>query len=144
MREGRTSQPFILAHDIGTTGDKATLYDGDGRLLGRAFRGYETYYPRPTWAEQRPGDWREAVRRTTRELLERTAAAPGGAAAIEAIRLIGGFARSPLWRQILTDAYGQFTLSFANAEEVTSLGAAVIGGVALPVVKHDRRQFGFA
>jgi xylulokinase len=33
---------FVLAHDLGTTGDKATLYDAKGVLVGSAFEGHET------------------------------------------------------------------------------------------------------
>jgi len=37
---------FILAHDLGTTGNKATLYDPEGKLLASSFYPYPTYYPR--------------------------------------------------------------------------------------------------
>ena len=67
---------LLLAHDLGTTGDKATLFDTEGRLVASAFGGYDVYHPQPTWAEQDPADWWRAVRDTTRRLL----AAPGVAA----------------------------------------------------------------
>ena len=35
---------FILAHDLGTTGNKATLYDSEGALVGSAF-------PQPVFQE---------------------------------------------------------------------------------------------
>ena len=35
---------LILAHDLGTTGNKATLYDREGILIGSAFAGYDTIY----------------------------------------------------------------------------------------------------
>lgn len=59
----------ILAHDLGTTGDKATLFDAEGRLLASAFAPYSTVYPQPGWAEQDPEAWWEAVCRSTRQLL---------------------------------------------------------------------------
>jgi xylulokinase len=31
---------YILAHDLGTTGNKATLHDREGKLVGSAFYGY--------------------------------------------------------------------------------------------------------
>jgi len=65
---------LILAHDLGTTGNKANLFDGDGTLLGSAFRGYTTSYPQPNWAEQNPADWWEAICHTTRQLLAETGA----------------------------------------------------------------------
>lgn len=66
---------FILAHDLGTTGDKATLFDDEGRLVASTFSGYETAHPQPTWAEQNPQDWWQAVTLATRELLTKSGAA---------------------------------------------------------------------
>ncbi len=63
---------LILAHDLGTTGNKANLFDGDGTLLGSAFAAYPTNYPQPNWAEQNPEDWWAAICRTTRQLLAET------------------------------------------------------------------------
>ena len=40
-------EPLILAHDLGTTGNKATLFDTSGAATGTAFRAYETAYPEP-------------------------------------------------------------------------------------------------
>jgi xylulokinase len=60
---------FILAHDLGTTGNKASLYDGAGRVRSSAFHAYGTDYPRVNWAEQNPEDWWEAVCASTKHLL---------------------------------------------------------------------------
>ncbi|MBA2449826.1 MAG: xylulokinase [Chloroflexi bacterium] len=62
---------MILAHDLGTSGDKASLYDGEGRLLASTFAGYATDYGPGGRAEQDPADWWQAVTTATRELLER-------------------------------------------------------------------------
>ena len=38
---------YILAHDLGTTGDKATLFDAaSGAVRAAAFEAYPTAYPR--------------------------------------------------------------------------------------------------
>ncbi len=42
---------YVLAHDVGTTGNKATLFDEDGALLRGAFVPYPTSYPHTGWAE---------------------------------------------------------------------------------------------
>ncbi|MBZ0310679.1 MAG: xylulokinase, partial [Anaerolineae bacterium] len=63
---------FIIAHDLGTTGNKATLYDQEGRLTGAVFYPYETEYAHTGWAEQNPEDWWTAVCRSTRQLLQET------------------------------------------------------------------------
>jgi len=60
---------LILAHDTGTTGNKASLFDVQGRLLCSAFVGYQTHYPRPGWAEQSPQDWWQALCISTAQLL---------------------------------------------------------------------------
>jgi xylulokinase len=59
----------VLAHDVGTTGDKATLYDEGGALIGSAFAPYETSCPRAGWLEQSPDDWWRSFREATRRLL---------------------------------------------------------------------------
>lgn len=60
---------YIIAHDLGTTGNKATLYDKDGQLRATTFYGYDTDYSQTAWAEQDPDDWWQAVITTTRQLL---------------------------------------------------------------------------
>lgn len=77
---------YILAHDLGTSGNKATLFDGAGHLVGSAFAAYTTHYPHPNWAEQEPDQWWQAVCDTTRQLL---ADAGIDAAAIAAVGFSG-------------------------------------------------------
>ncbi len=73
---------FILAHDLGTTGNKATLFDEAGGVVARAFGAYPLSYPRPTWAEQNPDDWWRAVVATTRQLLANPGARPEDVAVV--------------------------------------------------------------
>ena len=63
---------YIIAHDLGTTGNKAALYDREGRLVGASFDAYETEYAHTGWAEQNPQDWWRAVCQSTRRLLAET------------------------------------------------------------------------
>jgi len=60
---------YIIAHDLGTSGDKATLFSAEGRLLSSSVCSYDTHYFNGTWAEQNADDWWEAVCRSTRQLL---------------------------------------------------------------------------
>jgi xylulokinase len=60
---------YILAHDMGTGGNKVVLYNSEGRLLGKSFHAYETFYPQPRWAEQRPLDWWQAIVDGTQKVL---------------------------------------------------------------------------
>jgi xylulokinase len=67
---------YIIAHDVGTSGNKAVLVDAEGRVYGKCFEPYGIYYPNPGWAEQEPADWWRAVTKTTRLLLEKTRVSP--------------------------------------------------------------------
>jgi FGGY-family pentulose kinase len=51
----------VLGIDAGTGSIRACLFDLAGHALGASDRGYETHYPRPGRAEQRPADWWEAL-----------------------------------------------------------------------------------
>jgi xylulokinase len=73
---------YILAHDLGTTGNKATLYDSDGQVRASAVYGYATEIPRIGWAEQNPNDWWQAVCVSTRQLLNAAGVAPADIACI--------------------------------------------------------------
>ena len=42
----------VLAYDLGTTGNKATLFDATGTSAAAISKDYETAYPHPGWAEQ--------------------------------------------------------------------------------------------
>lgn len=77
-----TKPAYILAHDLGTTGNKANLFDADGQAVRSAFAGYATRYPRAGWAEQDPADWWRAVVETTRALLAEPGIAPQEIAAV--------------------------------------------------------------
>jgi len=60
---------FLIAHDLGTTGNKATLFTTDGELVESITYEYSTNFYNSTWAEQNPLDWWKAVCVTTKQLL---------------------------------------------------------------------------
>ena len=76
------SRDLVLAHDLGTTGNKATLVRVDGCLVGSAFHGYDTFYPAIGWAEQDPEDWWAAFQLTTARLMRESGADPARVAAV--------------------------------------------------------------
>lgn len=59
----------IISFDLGTGGNKASLYDVEGNCLASAFVPYATQYPQVGWHEQRPADWWNAVVESTRRLM---------------------------------------------------------------------------
>ncbi|GBE27115.1 xylulose kinase [bacterium BMS3Bbin03] len=68
---------FILAHDVGTGGNKAVLVDTTGKIYSTSFEAYSIHYPHPNWAEQNPEDWWEAISKSTRTLLQKSGISPG-------------------------------------------------------------------
>ena len=75
-------RPCIIAHDLGTTGDKATLFSDEGRLIASFFIAYLTYYPKTGWAEQDPADYWEAFCKTTKALISETGIKPSDIAVV--------------------------------------------------------------
>lgn len=67
---------LILAHDFGTTSDKACLFDAEGSFLAEATCDYPIYYPHPGWAEQNPEDWWTAVKAASQAVMEKSNALP--------------------------------------------------------------------
>ena len=64
------SPDIVLAYDLGTGGNKATLYNAEGNLLASTFVPYETEYPQSGWHEQQPEVWWDSVVQSTRKLLQ--------------------------------------------------------------------------
>lgn len=62
---------WLLGVDIGTTGAKALLIDGQGRVRSCATRGYPMRTPRPGWAEQDPHDWWKAAAAAIRQAVSK-------------------------------------------------------------------------
>ncbi len=62
----------IIAYDLGTGGNKASLYDSGGVCLASTFYAYDTFYPRSGMHEQRPADWWDSIVNSTRQLLNET------------------------------------------------------------------------
>ena len=61
----------LLGIDIGTSGLKCVLVDGDGQVQDQAFRAYAPSTPRPGWAEQDPEIWVDAALSAVSEIVER-------------------------------------------------------------------------
>ena len=63
---------YIMAHDLGTSSDKAALVDFEGNVVASETCAYPTYYPKPAWVEQNPEDYWTAVCTTCKKVLETT------------------------------------------------------------------------
>lgn len=60
---------YLLAHDLGTSGNKATLFKETGQIVESEVFPYKTYYSAGNHAEQNPHDWWTAVTSATRALV---------------------------------------------------------------------------
>ena len=61
---------YLIAHDLGTSGDKATLFTADGELVKSVTYAYDTHFFNSTWAEQNPEDWWSAFCENNAALLK--------------------------------------------------------------------------
>lgn len=73
---------MLIAHDLGTTGNKASLHDAGGRLIDAVTVGYPVRFADGGVAEQDPADWERAVVEATRALLQRTGTDPASVAGL--------------------------------------------------------------
>ncbi|MCR4656198.1 MAG: xylulokinase [Lachnospiraceae bacterium] len=73
---------YIIAHDIGTSGNKATLFSEDGMLQGSITENYPVHFFNGNRAEQDAEDWWRAVCKTTRELIRTQGTDPSDIAVI--------------------------------------------------------------
>ncbi|WP_204102521.1 MULTISPECIES: glycerol kinase GlpK [Spirulina sp. CCY15215] len=62
-----TTPEYILALDLGTTGNRAILFNRDGNVVSQAYKELPQYYPHPGWLEH---DGME-IWRDTREMTEK-------------------------------------------------------------------------
>lgn len=77
---------MYLGLDLGTSGLRALLVDGDGVPVGSAVRAYAPKHPHPGWSEQDPADWVTAVDGALGEL---AAAHPQAMSAVRGIGVSG-------------------------------------------------------
>lgn len=77
---------MYLGLDLGTSGVKAMLIDGDQRLIGSANGGLDVSRPHPGWSEQNPADW---IRATEEAIAGLKAKHPAELAAVRGIGLSG-------------------------------------------------------
>ena len=72
---------LILALDLGTTGNRAIVFDGRGRIVSSVYREFHQYFPKPGWVEHDADEiWtstRELILRTFRQVDRRKVAAIG-------------------------------------------------------------------
>ena len=81
---------YLIGTDIGTQGTKTVMVDETGKLISQSFREYGVITPRPSWAEQWPDVWLNAVIETLKECVERAGVNDGEIAGLAVSGLYGG------------------------------------------------------
>ena len=66
-----------MAHDMGTSSDKAVLIDFNGNIVASKAVPYPTYYPAPAFVEQEPEEYWEAVCLASKTIMQDTGIDPG-------------------------------------------------------------------
>jgi glycerol kinase len=61
---------MILAIDQGTTGTTCLVFDGEGRIAGRAYSEFEQHFPRPGWVEHDAAEIWDVTRRVAAEAID--------------------------------------------------------------------------
>ncbi len=77
---------MYLGLDLGTSGVKAMLIDGNQKIIGSANGGLDVWRPHPGWSEQEPAHW---IRATEEAVAGLKAAHPKELAAVRGIGLSG-------------------------------------------------------
>jgi len=67
---------YIIAHDLGTSGTKATLIDLTGKVIASSESHYGVFYSADGGAEQDAEDWWQALVTTTRDMLAKAKVDP--------------------------------------------------------------------
>jgi xylulokinase len=153
-----SQRSHILAHDLGTTGNKVTLFDAEtGAAIASRFEPYGTSYPHPNWAEQDPAEWARALFDGTRRLLNQAGISPGAIAVVSFSGTMNGAllvdaAGEPLrpailWADQRATAEAQYLAEAYGAERVyrctgSRPGAAYTAAKLLWIKRHQPEIYG--
>ncbi len=75
-------EKYIIAHDLGTSAEKAVLVTINGEIVNWCKQSYPIYYPQAGFAEHDPEELWETVCRNTRRLVDTTSIDPTAIAGI--------------------------------------------------------------
>ncbi len=81
---------FLIGTDIGTSSTKTVITAQDGRIISSDVQQYGVLEPNPSWAEQYPDVWLDAVKRSIHNAVEKGRIEPAQVAAVCISGLYGG------------------------------------------------------
>lgn len=62
---------YIMALDLGTTGNRAIIFDQDGQVVAQSYKELTQYYPEPGWLEHDPREIWDDIRWAAKGVLEK-------------------------------------------------------------------------
>jgi len=77
-----TDSKYILSLDLGTTGNRAILFDRQGDIVGQVYKELTQYYPHPGWLEHDATEIWQEVSRCIQQVITEQKAEPQEIAAI--------------------------------------------------------------
>ncbi|MEL6928414.1 MAG: glycerol kinase GlpK [Cyanobacteria bacterium J06600_6] len=77
-----TDSKYILSLDLGTTGNRAILFDRQGNVVGQAYKELTQYYPQPGWLEHDAEEIWQEVNSCIQQVIAEQQADPQEIAAI--------------------------------------------------------------
>lgn len=80
---------YIITYDLGTSSNKACLFRKDGWLAASSHRAYPVFYGTGGEAEQRPQDWWDSIRDTTKDVLQKAGVSPDKVEAVSFSAQVG-------------------------------------------------------
>ncbi len=89
--------PLFLGLDIGTSGAKAIVCDGDGHIVAMALAEYPISSPQPLWSEQNPSDWWQGAQQAIRDVVS----------AVDASQIVGIGLTGQMHGSVFLDADNQ-------------------------------------
>jgi len=150
---------YLLAHDLGTSGNKAALFRVDGSVVASVTVAYPTAYPADGHVEQDAGDWWRAVCESTRALLEKAGTAPADIAVVAVSGTMMGcllvdahlepLGNSIIWADTRASQEEAWMLARAGLQRgyrITGhrLSASYSAAKALWIRNHEPERFGTA
>ena len=93
---------FLIGTDIGTSSTKTVITAQDGRIISSDVQQYGVLEPNPSWAEQYPDVWLDAVKRSIHNAVEKGKIEPAQAACMGE----AGCRWTDIWRRSVLASYG--------------------------------------
>lgn len=78
----KNSPAYVLALDLGTTGNRALLFNAQGAVVGQAYKELTQHYPQPGWLEHDPMEIWQSTCWVMQKVLQDTGVAASKVAAI--------------------------------------------------------------